>query len=114
MSAAMPTLTVHVGKRSALAREAPMNPIDNPQTTRGASTVVGLFRDNTQAERAIRDLKTAGFSDRQIGVIMQDRDEQRRLAADTGTKVEETAAAGAVGGGVLGGLVGLLAGVGAL
>ena len=91
-----------------------MNPIDNTQTTQGASTVVGLFRDEAQAERAIRDLKAAGFSDKQIGVIMQDQEAQRRLATDTGTKAGEGAATGAVSGGVLGGIVGLLAGVGAL
>src|SRR5829696_9437168 len=47
-----------------------MNPFDNTGTGRTTDTVVGLFHDNTQAERAIRDLKTAGFSDRQIGVLM--------------------------------------------
>jgi uncharacterized protein (TIGR02271 family) len=86
----------------------------NTPDTAKAGTVVGLFHDSSAAERAIRDLKTAGFSDREIGVIMQNRDEERRLATDTGTKAGETAAAGAVGGGVLGGIVGLLAGVGAL
>ncbi|HEX3234160.1 MAG TPA: YsnF/AvaK domain-containing protein [Gemmatimonadales bacterium] len=91
-----------------------MKPFDNPETTRGTGTVVGLFRDNTQAERAIRALKAAGFADRQIGVLMQDRDEQRRFAMDTGTKAGEGAATGAVSGGVLGGILGLLAGVGAL
>ena len=91
-----------------------MKPTDNTQASRGGSTVVGLFREDTQAERAIRDLKTAGFSDKQIGVIMQDEEAQRRLATDTGTKAGEGAATGAVSGGVLGGIVGLLAGVGAL
>ena len=90
------------------------NSINNPNTARAAGTVVGLFHDNTEAERAIRDLKAAGFADRQIGVLMQDQNEQRRLAEDTGTKVGETAATGAVGGGVVGGIVGLLAGVLAL
>src|SRR5215207_5298812 len=77
-------------------------------------TVVGLFRDSTTAERAIRDLKDAGFTDSQIGVLMQDRAEQRKFAEDTGTKAGEGAAAGAATGGILGGVVGLLAGVGAL
>jgi len=77
-------------------------------------TVVGLFRDTARAERAIRDLKDAGFSDKQIGVLMHDRTQERKLAEDTGTKAGEAAAAGAIGGGLLGGLVGLLAGVGAL
>jgi uncharacterized protein (TIGR02271 family) len=91
-----------------------MSPRTNTPDIRNAETVVGLFRDTAQAEEAIRDLKAAGFSDREIGVIMQDRDEQRRLATDTGTKAGEGAATGAVSGGVLGGIVGLLAGVGAL
>jgi uncharacterized protein (TIGR02271 family) len=86
----------------------------NPESVRRPDTVVGLFPDATRAERAIRNLKDAGFSDSQIGVLMQDRAEERKLATDTGTKAGESAAAGAIGGGVLGGIVGLLAGVGAL
>jgi hypothetical protein len=81
---------------------------------RPSATAVGLFRNLAGAQRAIRDLKDAGFTDAQIGVLMRDREEERRLAEDTGTKAGEAAAAGAVTGGVLGGLVGLLAGVGAL
>ena len=77
-------------------------------------TVVGLFHDSARAERAIRDLKDAGFTDSQIGVLMQDRAEARKFAEDTGTKAGEGAAAGAATGGILGGVVGLLAGVGAL
>ena len=91
-----------------------MNPSANTEAARRPGTVVGLFRETAQAERAIRDLKAAGFTDNQIGVIMQDRAEERRLATDTGTKAGEGAAAGAVGGGVVGGVLGLLAGVGAL
>ena len=65
-------------------------------------------------ERAISDLKDAGFSGRQIGVLMQDRTKEQNLAKATGTKAGEGAAAGAVSGGLLGGIVGLLTGVGAL
>jgi hypothetical protein len=77
-------------------------------------TVIGLFRDSARAERAIRDLKDAGFTEGQIGILMQDRAEQRKFAEDTGTKAGEGAATGAATGGLLGGVVGLLAGVGAL
>jgi uncharacterized protein (TIGR02271 family) len=77
-------------------------------------TVVGLFRDSTTAERAVRDLKDAGFTDKEIGVLMRDPAEQRKFTDDTGTKAGEGAAAGAATGGVLGGVFGLLAGVGAL
>src|SRR5829696_1169860 len=77
-------------------------------------TVVGLFRDSARAERAVRDLKDAGFTDNEIGVLMRDPAEQRKFAEDTGTKAGEGAAAGAATGGLLGGVFGLLAGVGAL
>ena len=67
----------------------------------GRATVIGLFRDSGAAERAIRELKDLGFTDGQIGVLMQDRTQERQFALDTGTKAGEGAAAGAVGGGVL-------------
>jgi uncharacterized protein (TIGR02271 family) len=90
----------------------PRNKINEPLQESGR--VVGLFRDQFQAERAIRDLKSGGFSDNQIGVLMQDPEAGRRLAEDTGTKAGEGAKAGALSGGVVGGVLGLLAGVGAL
>ena len=80
--------------------------------TRGV--VAGLFSERSDAERAIRALKDAGFSENQIGVAMRDRGEQRDLVNDTGTKAAEGAATGAASGGVVGGVLGLLAGVGAL
>jgi hypothetical protein len=64
-------------------------------------TVVGLFRNQADAERAIRDLKDAGIDESRIGVAMLDRDSQRELAEDST-------------GPILGGAVGLLVGVGAL
>jgi hypothetical protein len=77
-------------------------------------TIVGLFHDAGQAELAIRGLKDQGFTDDDIGVLMQDRQKQQQLADTTGTKVSEAATTGAIGGGVAGGVIGLLAGVGAL
>ena len=71
-------------------------------------TVVGLFTDRTRAEQAIRDLKSAGFTEDQIGVAMQNRDEQQQLIDDTGSQAAEGAAKGAVSGGLVGGLIGLL------
>jgi hypothetical protein len=80
-------------------------------------TIVGLFRSQVDAERAIRDLKDAGIAESRIGVAMKDPDGQRDLAEGTGGATNpagEGATAGALGGGILGGAVGLLAGVGAL
>jgi uncharacterized protein (TIGR02271 family) len=83
-------------------------------TTTGQGTVVGLFHNQADAERAIERLKEAGFSENQIGVALKDRDRQQDLIEGTGTQAAEGAATGAIGGGVLGGVIGLLAGVGAL
>ena len=71
-------------------------------------TVVGIFADRSDAENAIQELKAAGFTDKQIGVAMRDRDEQRSLIQDTGSSAAEGAATGALSGGVVGGLIGLL------
>lgn len=86
----------------------------NFEPTNEGGTVVGLFRNQVDAERAINRLKQAGFSEDQIGVAMRDRGRQQELVEDTGPQVAEGAATGAVSGGVLGGVIGLLAGVGAL
>ena len=91
---------------------SPQRETRDPVRPRG--TVVGLFRKTIAAERSISDLKDAGFTDQQIGVLMRDADQERKLAEQTGTKAGEAAAAGAITGGALGGLVGLLAGIGAL
>jgi hypothetical protein len=77
-------------------------------------TVVALFADQTAAERGIQALKAAGFSERQIGVAVRDRQQQEEITEGTGTQAAEGAAKGAMGGGVVGGVIGLLAGVGAL
>jgi hypothetical protein len=79
--------------------------------------IAGLFRSQADAERAVRDLKDAGFAKSRIGVAMQDREGQRELAESTGgttSPAGEGATAGALNEGILGGVVGLLAGVGAL
>jgi hypothetical protein len=71
-------------------------------------TVVGLFARRRDAEAAIRDLKAAGFQDDQVGVALQDREEQGDLLEPPRAKEAEAAAAGAVSGGLVGGLIGLL------
>jgi uncharacterized protein (TIGR02271 family) len=86
----------------------------NDETTTTSGTVVGLFHNQVDAERAIQRLKSEGFSEDQIGVAIKDRERQQELIEGTGTQAAEGAATGAIGGGVLGGVIGLLAGVGAL
>ena len=80
----------------------------------GRSTVAGLFTERADAERAINDLKDAGFRPEDVGVAMRDRDEQGALVEETGTRAAAGAGTGALGGGILGGLVGWLVGIGAL
>jgi hypothetical protein len=80
----------------------------------GRKTIAGLFTDRADAERAINDLKDAGFRPQDVGVAMRDRTEQNELIEEHGTKAAEGAGAGAIGGGLLGGLVGWLVGIGAL
>ncbi len=73
----------------------------------GTSNVVGVFYTRPEAEAAIRDLRTAGFSDDRIGMVA--RDAQGHMVAEKGgeTLAEEGAAAGAVVGAGAGALVGL-------
>lgn len=86
----------------------------NNEPIRDSEHVVGLFRNQADAERGIQRLKESGFNESQIGVALRDRSQQQELAESTGTQVAEGAATGAISGGVLGGVIGLLAGVGAL
>ena len=86
-------------------------------STTTTTTAVGVFHDLREAQHAVRELKAAGFSDDQIGVLGTDRDglAARELQgdADTGTKAGEGAAIGAgvgLGTGALWGL-GIAAGV---
>ena len=108
----------HSGRETAIAyrrsKELEMNKRTNLDATGQGSTVVGLFKNQVDAERAIQRLKQDGFSEKQIGVAMRDPNQQKELIEGTGTQAAEGAATGAIGGGVLGGVIGLLAGVGAL
>jgi hypothetical protein len=82
------------------------------------STVVGVFDDRLQADRAIDELRRAGFSDDRIGVAMRYDTTSGTMgdAADTavGDSDDTQAGTGAVAG-ILGGLgLGALAGLGVL
>jgi hypothetical protein len=106
---------------------------NGPTSAEGAQTtsriVVGLFTEPARAEAAIRDLKEAGFTDDQIGVIARHRpdrvtqrtgsnaqraesapekEEVGKVLKDTASGMAEGAGIGAITGGVIGGLVGLV------
>jgi hypothetical protein len=61
-------------------------------------TVVGVFDNRSDAEKAVDELRRAGYTDDQIGFVMR--------GEDTSAKEGEGAGAGAVGGALTGGAVG--------
>jgi len=77
------------------------------------STVVGVFSDRDQADRAIDSLLDSGFSRDQIGVITKDRASKTSSVdvddstSDTAENAGTGAAVGAAAGAGIGGLVGL-------
>ena len=75
------------------------------------STIVGVFEDRVQADRAVDELRRAGFRDDQIGVAMRYDDEEFEDvdAADSaeGTRAGTGAATGALAGLGFGALAGL-------
>jgi hypothetical protein len=70
------------------------------------TAVIGVFRDRDEAQRAVDDLRRAGFADSQIGFV--GRTGAGGLnESGVATHAGEGAAAGAIGGGVIGTLWGL-------
>jgi hypothetical protein len=77
-------------------------------------SVFCLAQDEGQAVRIVDNLKTAGFSNDDISVLLPDRGSTKEFAHEKGTKAPEGAVAGAGTGGILGGALGWLAGIGTL
>src|SRR5512133_1438568 len=77
-------------------------------------SVFCLVNDEAQAVRIVDDLKTAGFSNNDISVLLPDKTGTRDFAHEKGTKAPEGGLTGAGTGGVLGGVLGWLVGIGAL
>jgi uncharacterized protein (TIGR02271 family) len=76
------------------------------------STVVGVFEDRTNADRAVSELRKAGFRDDQIGVAMRHSDASDETAT---TPVDYSeAGSGALTGALAGMGLGALAGLGVL
>lgn len=81
--------------------------------TRSHSTVVGVFEDHQQAQRAVTELRRVGFTEDQIGVARRDSDEDRgTLAAPTDAGDETYAGEGTAAGLATGAGVGALWGLG--
>jgi len=76
-----------------------------------ARSIAGIFENRADAERAVEDLKSAGFDQNHIGLVTQDKQANQQMAEEHGTHSTE----GAVAGGLIGGTAGaLLAATGAL
>ena len=73
-----------------------------------------LARDREHASTIVDQLKTAGFPNTDISVLMADKTGSREFAHEKETKAPEGAVTGAVTGGAVGGVLGWLLGIGAL
>jgi len=70
------------------------------------STVVGVFRERDQAERAIDDLHRSGFGDDQIGFAMRGPEGHEDVTTtDTGSHAGSGAAGGMLAGAGIGGVI---------
>jgi hypothetical protein len=76
--------------------------------------VLGIFAKRSSAEEAIVALNEAGYSSKDISIVMKDTGEARKVADSTGASVASGAVSGAATGGMLGALTGLLIGIGAI
>jgi hypothetical protein len=77
------------------------------------NTVVGTFTDPAQARQAVAELRRAGYTEDQIGVLSHNPDGSGKVSTESGTQFEEGAAVGAATGAGIGALwgLGILAGV---
>jgi len=78
--------------------------------THTKTSIVGVFHDQAKAQRAVNDLKRAGFTDEQIGVI--GRDSSGNTTRTKGDGTDSYAAEGGVAGLAAGAGVGALWGLG--
>jgi Protein of unknown function (DUF3341) len=78
------------------------------------TSVYGIYNDQTALERAVAELKNAGFRNGDISVLFPDARTNKEFAHEKNTKAPEGATTGATSGAVIGGTLGWLAGIGAL
>jgi hypothetical protein len=81
---------------------------------RGNTVVYGIFTDRTALERAVSDLKLAGFRSEDVSVLFASPETTRQFAVQNTTKAPEGAATGALAGAAVGGTLGWLVGIGSI
>src|SRR5678810_1081846 len=74
----------------------------------------GIYSSQAGVERAVDELKAAGYRNSDISVLFPENSGTKDFAHEKNTKAPEGATAGVAGGAVLGGALGWLAGIGAL
>jgi hypothetical protein len=79
-----------------------------------AKAVICIAKTHDQAVEIINQLRTAGFKNEDVSVLLPDQGATRDFAHEQHTKAPEGAAAGAVAGGLLAGALGWLVGIGSL
>jgi hypothetical protein len=76
--------------------------------------IFGLFKNRSQLDLAVDELKFAGFRNSDISVLFSDGDQTKSFAHEKHTKAPEGATVGAGTGIAVGGTLGWLVGIGAL
>src|ERR1700694_1219142 len=76
--------------------------------------VFGIYATRGQIESAIDELRSQGFRNTDISVLLPENVGTKDFAHEKGTKAPEGIATGATSGAVIGGALGWLAGIGAL
>lgn len=74
-------------------------------------TVIGVFENKQQAEKAVNSLRNSGFDTNEISIVAK---EEKKDNGDEENLEMDTVADGTATGGVIGGLAGLAIGAGAL
>ena len=78
------------------------------------TAVFGIYKNASQADRAVDRILAAGFSNNDISVLLPEAQSSREFAHEKNTKAPEGTTMGVTTGGAVGGALGLLAGIGAL
>jgi hypothetical protein len=81
---------------------------------KGHTAVFAIFDSRSGIEQAVDRLKSSGFRQSDISVLLPDRESNQNFAHEKGSKAPEGATAGASSGLAIGGILGWLAGIGSL
>jgi uncharacterized membrane protein len=79
-----------------------------------SKSVICIIPTESQADSIVTALRSSGFTDNNISVLMPDKNATKDMGHEKHSKAPEGTATGAGTGAVVGGALGLLAGIGAL